>query len=65
MVKLISGQFGLPTFGAGAFTAFLAVTVASMVESVGDYQATAIICNVPKPPTHSINRGILAGYIWY
>ncbi|PIK46971.1 putative solute carrier family 23 member 1 isoform X3 [Apostichopus japonicus] len=32
--------------------------MASIVESLGDYNACAAICDVPTPPDHAINRGI-------
>ena len=50
----------MPTFGAGVFIGMLAAVCASTVESVGDYHATAITCEVSNPPKHAINRGILA-----
>ena len=59
-----SGQFGWPTFGAGAFVGFLAATFSSIIESIGDYYAAAKICNVPPPPRHSMNRGIASGYYY-
>jgi nucleobase transporter 1/2 len=34
------------------------ITVASMIESIGDYYACARVCNEPAPPHHAINRGI-------
>ena len=36
----------------------LAATISSIIESVGDYYATARICALPPPPKHTINRGI-------
>ena len=36
----------------------LAATISSIVESIGDYYATARICALPPPPKHTINRGI-------
>lgn len=33
--------------------------LASIIESLGDYIACAQICQVPKPPKHAINRGIM------
>ena len=38
--------------------AMLAATIASIIESVGDYYACARISCVPPPPTHAVNRGI-------
>ncbi|KAI0235559.1 Solute carrier family 23 member 2, partial [Lamellibrachia satsuma] len=52
------GQFGWPTFGAGAFAGMLAATIATTIESVGVGYATARICALPPPPKHTINRGI-------
>ena len=36
----------------------LAATVSTIVESIGDYYATARACCVPPPPRHAVNRGI-------
>ncbi|KAI0218043.1 hypothetical protein LSAT2_030219 [Lamellibrachia satsuma] len=52
------GQFGWPTFGAGAFARMFAATIATTIESVGVGYATARICALPPPPKHTINRGI-------
>ncbi|XP_069140014.1 solute carrier family 23 member 1-like [Argopecten irradians] len=52
------GQFGPPIFETGAFSAFLIATFISILDSIGDYYACAMICNVPPPPSHSVNRGI-------
>ncbi|XP_053407912.1 solute carrier family 23 member 2-like [Mercenaria mercenaria] len=51
-------QFGMPTFSAAGYVGFLAATVASIIESVGDYHAAARIGGVPPPPPHAINRGV-------
>ncbi len=48
----------MPTFGTGAFVGMLAGTLASVIESVGDYQTTAKACQITNPPPHAINRGI-------
>ena len=48
----------MPTFGVSAFVGMLAATIASIAESVGDYNTTARACQVPKPPGHAVNRGI-------
>ncbi len=34
------------------------VVISAMVESIGDYYATARVCHLPAPPKHAINRGI-------
>ncbi|KAI0241373.1 Solute carrier family 23 member 2 [Lamellibrachia satsuma] len=52
------GQFGWPTFGAGAFVGMLAATIATIIETVGVGYGTARICALPPPPKHSVNRGI-------
>ncbi|XP_053407071.1 solute carrier family 23 member 2-like isoform X2 [Mercenaria mercenaria] len=51
-------QFGVPTVSAAGYVAFLAVTISSIIESVGDYYAAARISGAPPPPPHAINRGI-------
>ena len=33
--------------------------LASMLESLGDYYAAADISEIPPPPVHAINRGIM------
>ncbi|XP_005093309.1 solute carrier family 23 member 1 [Aplysia californica] len=52
------GQWGMPTVSVAGFVAMLAVTLASMIESVGDYYACARISEVPPPPAHAVNRGV-------
>lgn len=54
------GQFGAPKFNAGLFFAFLVSALTSVFESVGDYHAIARVSEERKPPSHAINRGILA-----
>ncbi|XP_046343832.2 solute carrier family 23 member 2-like [Haliotis rufescens] len=53
------GQFGLPLFSPAVFVGFLSAFCASMIESVGDYFATAKACQIDPPPDHAVNRGIL------
>lgn len=38
--------------------AYLAATLSSIIESVGDYYACARISGAPPPPPHAVNRGI-------
>ena len=45
-------------FSASVLIGFLIATLTSILDSIGDYYATAAMCRVPKPPSHSINRGI-------
>ncbi|XP_060081735.1 solute carrier family 23 member 2-like [Ylistrum balloti] len=54
------GQFGPPRFNLDVFVTFFIATLISVIDSVGDYYAVARICDVPPPPTHAVNRGILA-----
>ena len=53
-----TGQWGLPTFNAGAFFGLLAIIFCSVIESVGDYYATAAVCRLPPPPRSVVGRGI-------
>ncbi|KAK3577958.1 hypothetical protein CHS0354_020796 [Potamilus streckersoni] len=57
-IQASSGQWGLPTVSLASFMAMLAATIASIIESVGDYYACARISCAPSPPAHAINRGI-------
>lgn len=54
------GQFGAPKFNASLFAAFLVSALTSVFESVGDYHAIARVSHERSPPSHAINRGILA-----
>ncbi|TKR60409.1 hypothetical protein L596_027662 [Steinernema carpocapsae] len=54
------GQFGAPKFHAGLFFAFIVSALTSVFESVGDYHAAARVSEERAPPSHAINRGILA-----
>ena len=53
-----TGRWGWPTLELGTFVGMSAVTLSSIIESLGDYYALAGVCNVPVPPKHAINRGI-------
>ena len=56
---ILAGQFGAPLVGGvGIFVGMLAATLSSVIESIGDYYATARICQLPPPPKHAMNRGI-------
>ena len=60
----LTGQWGAPTFSVGVFVGMLAATIASIVESIGDYYATATAANERPPPKHAINRGIaIEGFV--
>ncbi|XP_067936880.1 uncharacterized protein [Watersipora subatra] len=52
------GEFGVPTVTIGACFGMFAATLASMVESVGDYYAAARISGAPVPTAAALNRGI-------
>ncbi|GIX85054.1 hypothetical protein CEXT_789231 [Caerostris extrusa] len=52
------GQWGLPTFTMASILGVLAGSVASAIESVGDYYACARLSGADSPPKHAINRGI-------
>ncbi|KAK2148012.1 hypothetical protein LSH36_521g01021 [Paralvinella palmiformis] len=54
------GRWGWPTADLGVFAGMLAATVTSIIESIGDYYATADMCSIPLPPKHALNRGIAA-----
>ncbi len=41
-----------------AVIGLLAGTIASMIESIGDYFACAKLAGAPPPPLHAINRGL-------
>ncbi|ESO93987.1 hypothetical protein LOTGIDRAFT_153464 [Lottia gigantea] len=52
------GQFGGVSFSVAAFISFFVGTLMSVVDSIGDYNATSRVCCVPPPPPHAVNRGI-------
>jgi nucleobase transporter 1/2 len=54
-----AGRFGVPAFSASVFLGMLAAIVSSIVESVGDYYATARVCGLPAPAKHAMNRGVM------
>ena len=47
------------TFSGSAFVCYIIATIISILDSLGDYFACARTCNVPPPPNHAVNRGIL------
>ncbi|KAK6108215.1 Permease family protein [Brugia pahangi] len=51
---------GVPQFHTGLFCAFVISALTSVFESVGDYHAAARVSEERSPPSHAINRGILA-----
>ncbi|CAL1527305.1 unnamed protein product [Lymnaea stagnalis] len=52
------GQFGSMTFSFGAFITFMINTILSILDSIGDYKATARVSNAVPPPAYAVNRGI-------
>lgn len=50
----------MPRFNVGLFIAFSISALTSVIESVGDYHAIARVSGEKNPPSHAINRGILA-----
>ena len=52
-------QWGAPTFSVAGTVGLISGVLASMLESLGDYYACADICEIPPPPIHAINRGIM------
>jgi len=48
----------MPTVTIAGFVGMLASTIASTIESIGDYYACARMSRAPPPPPHAINRGI-------
>ncbi|XP_071784371.1 solute carrier family 23 member 1-like isoform X2 [Asterias amurensis] len=53
------GQWGTPTLTLSSVLGIVAGTLASIIESVGDYYACARLSGAPAPPKHAINRGIV------
>jgi len=52
-------QWGLPKVTAAASVGMLAGTLASIIESIGDYSACATLSGAPSVPRHATNRGIM------
>ncbi|CAG5130785.1 unnamed protein product [Candidula unifasciata] len=52
------GQFGAPTFSSAALVSFMVSTILSILDSIGDYSASAKIARAPPPPSFALNRGI-------
>ncbi|KAI0213897.1 Solute carrier family 23 member 2 [Lamellibrachia satsuma] len=53
-------QWGLPTVSVAAVCGMLAAVFAAMIEVIGSFYAAAKMAEMPPPPVHAINRGILA-----
>ena len=52
------GQFGPPGFSGTALISFLIATIISILDSIGDYYATARAARAPPPPSYALNRGV-------
>lgn len=52
------GQWGMLRVTSAGYLGMLAGALASITESIGDYQACARISGAPPVPSHAINRGI-------
>ena len=52
------GQYGAPGFSATALISFLMSTFLSILDSIGDYYATARAARAPPPPSYALNRGV-------
>jgi len=52
------GQWGMPQFSWFTMIGYIPVVMGSVIESIGDYIATATVCKVKTPPKHALNRGI-------
>ncbi|KAJ8037443.1 Solute carrier family 23 member 2 [Holothuria leucospilota] len=52
------GQWGMLKVTSAGYLGMLAGALASITESIGDYQACARISDAPTVPSHAINRGI-------
>ena len=52
-------MYGIPTFSFHIFAGMLSATMASTIESIGDYYTTCQAAGLPAPPRHAINRGIM------
>lgn len=48
----------MPSISVSALMGMIAATLSSIIESIGDYIATAPVCQVPPPPKHAINRSV-------
>uniref|UniRef100_A0AC35TU59 Sulfate_transp domain-containing protein n=1 Tax=Rhabditophanes sp. KR3021 TaxID=114890 RepID=A0AC35TU59_9BILA len=54
------GMFGTPQFNPGLILGFIVSAMTSVFESIGDYHAAARVSEERPPPSHAINRGIMA-----
>ncbi|KAK8384920.1 hypothetical protein O3P69_014468 [Scylla paramamosain] len=52
------GQWGVPSLSVGGVMGMTAAVFASVVESIGDYQACARVSERLTPPAHAVNRAV-------
>ncbi|XP_072022550.1 solute carrier family 23 member 1-like [Amphiura filiformis] len=52
------GQWGLPVITLAGVLGMFSAVIASVIESLGDYYATARMAGASPPPPHAVNRGI-------
>ncbi|XP_064615715.1 solute carrier family 23 member 1-like [Liolophura sinensis] len=53
------GQFGTPRFSLTLFFGLLVAMISSIIDSLADYNIVTRICQIPRPPAHATNRGLL------
>ena len=53
------GQWGLPVITVAGAVGMLSAICASIIESIGDYNACATMARAPQLPKHAVNRGIM------
>lgn len=49
----------MPTISASGFAAMATVTMVLIIQIPGNYSATSSVIDLPQPPAHAINRGIV------
>uniref|UniRef100_A0A0N5C3L8 Sulfate_transp domain-containing protein n=1 Tax=Strongyloides papillosus TaxID=174720 RepID=A0A0N5C3L8_STREA len=54
------GMYGPPKFDVALILGFIVSAMTSVFESIGDYHAAARVSEERAPPSHAINRGIMA-----
>uniref|UniRef100_A0A0N4ZS56 Sulfate_transp domain-containing protein n=1 Tax=Parastrongyloides trichosuri TaxID=131310 RepID=A0A0N4ZS56_PARTI len=54
------GMYGPPKFDIALILGFILSAMTSVFESIGDYHAAARVSEERSPPSHAINRGIMA-----
>uniref|UniRef100_A0A0K0E8Q5 SLC26A/SulP transporter domain-containing protein n=1 Tax=Strongyloides stercoralis TaxID=6248 RepID=A0A0K0E8Q5_STRER len=54
------GMYGPPKFDIALILGFIVSAMTSVFESIGDYHAAARVSEERSPPSHAINRGIMA-----